>query len=64
MKGDLQELLHKKMTRQEFLRYVGGAVLVLFGFSNLISYLSRPAKSAVQSPSDSQHGFGSRKFGG
>jgi hypothetical protein len=63
MRDEIKVILNKKMTRQEFLRYTGGALLVLLGFSNLLALLNRPTKTAVQPKTDNQHGFGSRKFG-
>lgn len=63
MREDFRDLLHKKMTRQEFLRYTGGTLLVLLGLSNLLSFLKQSPKTAVQQQADDRHGFGSRKFG-
>lgn len=61
-------LLQREMTRQEFLQYVAGAVVVLFGLSNLLSFFNPFAKGALSSDkklahADAKHGFGSRKFG-
>lgn len=63
MRQNLKDILNKKMTRQEFLRYTGGTLLLLLGFGNLLAFLNRPTKTAVQPQAETQHGFGSRKFG-
>jgi hypothetical protein len=62
-----KKLLQKNMTRKEFLQLIGGSVVVLFGFSNLIAlveHLSKTTTTAdVNEVSTASHGFGSRKFG-
>lgn len=61
-----KKLLQKEMDRKEFLQFSGGIIIVLLGLSNLVSFIRKYAES--DSPrsvatSNSQHGFGSRKFG-
>lgn len=56
------------MTRKEFLQLIGGSVVVLFGFGNLIAAIEHLNKTADTTgskkvSSDANHGFGSRKFG-
>jgi hypothetical protein len=55
------------MTRKEFLQYAAGAIVVLFGFSNLVSLFTSFTTTTVSPSKDlskeSKHGFGSRKFG-
>jgi hypothetical protein len=66
MKGDLRDkLLARQMSRREFLQFVGGSVLVLFGLSNLITFLKHVAEPApaAKPVKETAHGFGSRKFG-
>ena len=67
MKEDIQiKLLAKKMTRQEFLRFLGGSFLVLFGIGNIIALLGHAEKAALtgEGTHDStSNGFGTRKFG-
>ncbi len=67
MKDEIRiKLLNKSMTRQEFLQFVGGSVLILIGLGNAIALLGHVKKTALtaekpQAPAS--HGFGSRKFG-
>lgn len=58
--------LELKMTRQEFLKYAGVAVISLFGIKNFISLLGHPELMKNQADSVSQNPskvFGTRKFG-
>lgn len=60
-----KELLSKEMTRQEFLKTIAVAILVVVGFGNFMSYIrthSSPVSNSDGS-SGSGGGFGSRKFG-
>jgi hypothetical protein len=64
----LKKISQKDMTRKEFLQFLGGSTLVLFGFGNLIALMAHFAKTAetpkvAESQPDDRHGFGSRKFG-
>lgn len=64
MKNNLEELVSRELSRKEFLKFAGGAIVVLFGLSNFISYLSRFKQTgALTVTQETQHGFGSRKFG-
>ncbi|MFA5004289.1 MAG: hypothetical protein WC498_03385 [Candidatus Saccharimonadales bacterium] len=65
MREDFHSQLSKEITRKQFLQYVAGAVLVVFGFDNLMRLLtgSNRHTHGVLSNPDGRHGFGSRKFG-
>jgi hypothetical protein len=67
MKDEIQnKLLKKNMSRQEFLLFTGGSLLVLFGLSNVIALLGHVKKTALtdeKPKTATSHGFGSRKFG-
>jgi hypothetical protein len=54
-----KELLSKEMTRAEFLRFGGLAILALFGLNNFMNLLQSQQKQEQHSA----HGFGSSKFG-
>lgn len=63
-----EQLLQKEMTRKDFLRYMVGIFIAVFGFSNFVSVLSslRDSPDGQSKPifnDDRLHGFGSRKFG-
>lgn len=66
----LKELLSKPMSRQDFLRLFGVAMLSLFGIRNILSYLTKEGASTASVPQQvvshqaSVKGFGSRSFGG
>lgn len=64
MQQKYQELITKELTRKDFLKFIGGAVVVLLGMNNLIAYLSRFREPTASETLESTHGFGSRKFGG
>lgn len=53
------------MTRQEFLKFVGGSMLVLFGLGNLLALMGHVKKTALteEVKPASPNGFGTRKFG-
>lgn len=61
MKNQLDALLKQDMTRKEFLQYVGGALLVAFGVTNLLKTLLQTKPSQVQ---QSQLGYGGSVYGG
>jgi len=64
MQQKYSELISKELSRKDFLKFIGGGIVVLFGLTNFISYLSHFHRTG--SPrviSDNRHGFGSRKFG-
>ncbi|HEX6461745.1 MAG TPA: hypothetical protein VFZ58_00535 [Candidatus Saccharimonadales bacterium] len=63
MEQDIQKkLLAKQMTRREFLQFLTGSLLVLFGLGNLLALMGHVKKTAV-GEQHASHGFGSRKFG-
>jgi cytochrome c biogenesis protein CcdA len=55
------------MTRKEFLQYAAGAIVVVFGLSNILSLFGQFTKTTLSQDKkiaeDTHHGFGSRKFG-
>lgn len=63
MNKQLNELVDKELSRKDFLKFIGGGVIVLLGMNNFISYLSRFKNTGTSEIVDSSHGFGSRKFG-
>lgn len=61
-----KELLSKEMTRQEFLKTIAVAILMMVGFGNFMSYIrthSSPISNNGSSNGNGGSGFGSRKFG-
>ena len=68
MQSSLHEHLNKEITRKQFLQYMAGTVLAVFGLSSLLSLLSSgraiERQIAVGVPGgDSSSTFGSRRFG-
>lgn len=65
MNEKYHELIGRELSRKDFLKFIGGSVVVLLGMSNFISYLSHFHRtgSARAVTQESSHGFGSRKFG-
>lgn len=64
MNTRLQTVLSKELSRRDFLKLVAGAILMVVGIQNFMSYLSNFKKSDTPVLSDANaHGFGSRKFG-
>lgn len=66
MNKNINDLLDRDISRKEFLQFIGGGIIVLFGLQNLINYLSHynPGSSdPTKQPSETRHGFGSSKFG-
>lgn len=68
MRELIREQLAKEMTRKQFLQYMAGVMLMVFGLENIINLLLRPragqATAAGKIQMDnSEHGFGSRRFG-
>lgn len=57
-----KSLLETRMTRKEFLQFLGGSVAILLGLSNFVQLLQKTRNDAQQTDKAS-HGFGSRKFG-
>lgn len=68
MQSSLREHLNKDITRKQFLQYMAGAVLMVFGLSGLFSLLSggrtieRQILTGVPG-GEGANGFGSRRFG-
>ena len=59
------KLLNKPMTRRDFLQFIVSSILILFGLSNFIAFLSH-TKKVTNEPvvtDRASTGFGSRKFG-
>ena len=64
MDKNLDELLGKEISRKEFLVFVGGGIITLFGIQNLISYIVQFNRSTTEAkPTEGRHGFGSSRFG-
>lgn len=68
MRENMREQLNTEITRKEFLQYLTGAVLMVFGLNNLFSLLSGSRtiekRILVPMPGANDHsGFGVRKFG-
>ena len=67
MREELREKLNTEITRKQFLEYLVGAVLLLFGFNNLLSLLTGGKTTRyVMMPGPAGHsadGFGARRFG-
>jgi hypothetical protein len=65
MREEWQDRLTMEITRQQFLQYMGGAVLIAFGLGNLMALLTgNSATKYLPSPvPNNADGFGSRKFG-
>ena len=58
----IEALLSKKMTRREFLVYLGTLVLVLSGISGLLQKLTHHHQIATRAKP--KHGFGAGPYGG
>lgn len=61
------EILKRELTRKEFLRYMLGLALVIFGVTNFISairgFIIQQNKQLGKVPTETTHGFGASKFG-
>lgn len=69
MRDRLRVALETEMTRKQFLQYLAGILLMVFGLDNLLSLLFGD-KNHIHLPSgtnastaDGVGGFGTRKFG-
>lgn len=60
MKLQIESLLQQTMTRKEFLRYVGSAILVLFGISTVLKSLQTNQSASTKT----SMGYGSDAYGG
>ncbi|MGB4762615.1 MAG: hypothetical protein WBP12_04660 [Candidatus Saccharimonas sp.] len=60
-------LLKREITRKEFLRYMLGMFLLVFGINNFLIALQKTVLQKKQTTKQSQvtttHGFGASKFG-
>jgi len=64
MRDNMREQLNKEMTRKQFLQYLAGALLMIFGFNNLMTLLlGNKSQRILLQPETDRSGFGSRKFG-
>jgi len=67
MRDDMRERLNTEITRKQFLQYITGAVLMVFGLNNLINLLTGGKtvhNHILMPPTGNDHdGFGSRRFG-
>jgi hypothetical protein len=66
MREYLREQLNKEMTRKQFLQAMAGLLLAVFGFHNLVNFLTSSTGSHTTSqhpPATDPDGFGSRRFG-
>lgn len=66
MKNEIQERLTQELSRKQFLQLIGGALLMVFGFNNLVALLlgKKPGHNVfIQQSIEARHGFGSSKFG-
>jgi hypothetical protein len=68
MREQLRERLETEVTRKQFLQYMAGAILMVFGFSNLLSLLqgTKVIEKQIFLPApggDHGSGFGTRRFG-
>lgn len=68
MPENLREQLNTEITRKQFLQYLTGAVLMVFGLHNLVSLFTsgKVIEKRILVPSaagDMANGFGTRRFG-
>jgi hypothetical protein len=63
MNKNISELLDKDISRKEFLQFIGGGIIVLFGLQNLINYMTQFDPSPKPDATPARHGFGSSRFG-
>jgi hypothetical protein len=68
MQENLREQLNTEITRKQFLQYLTGAVLMVFGLHNLVALLTGnrviEKRLIVAGPAgDMANGFGARRFG-
>lgn len=59
----IQEILAKELSRRDFLKLVGGALLMAVGVQNFLSYFSTFKASSSKEVAPSSHGFGAHRFG-
>jgi len=61
MKEQIDQLLHKEMSRKEFLQHIVSAALILFGISGILKALLQQQGKQGRSMSA---GYGSSAYGG
>jgi len=62
MNQQLDELLHKKMNRQEFLRHKGLGVLVLIGLGSILKVLT-PTNKTNKPIAEKSRAYGAGPYG-
>ena len=64
---DMRDKLNTEITRKQFLQFMAGAMLMVFGLDNLVSLLTghKFQKNIFinNGSSEASHGFGNSKFG-
>lgn len=64
MKEQVNELLGKELSRLDFLKIMGGMLIMLVGVQNFISLIANfNRQNTGRSIEASRHGFGASKFG-
>lgn len=65
MKQQLQELLHKDMSRQEFVTALGLAIISMFGFSSALKFLLEHNSKTTTTVTTQKvaSGYGSTAYG-
>jgi len=65
MREYLREQLDKEMTRKQFLQTMAGLLLAVFGYHNLLQFMTNSAnhKTSQHAAATNPDGFGSRSFG-
>lgn len=64
MKEQVNELLGKELSRLDFLKIMGGMLIMLVGVQNFISLIANfNRQNTGHSIEASRHGFGASKFG-
>lgn len=64
----IRDLLDREMDRREFLQFVGGAVIALFGVGSVVRYLTthtsgRQQQEVAQPVKQALRGYGSSPYG-
>ena len=63
MKQQLDELLQKDMTRQEFIATLGLGIISILGFSSILKFLLEGTNPSHKAASPSRHGYGASSYG-
>ncbi len=64
MKTHIHDILSKELSRRDFLKLVGGSLILVMGVNSFIAYLANFNRPKIQSHNTpSTHGFGASKFG-